>query len=157
MSNVIYNNLKKGYKINVGQEIGDRVRSFTFTDGWKQWDAEAIDNILDNVMNNFFILQELELNEYSQQDYDELKELLKGKIVTAFNKFANQNATPAQIYYYFELCTEVGETPEQLYDNQSVGSEIQRLKELAEQQEDECGVEVVESAFGDDIVCEVLV
>jgi len=124
----IYNDMKKGYKINVGQDIGDRVRSLTFNNGWDDFDTDVVNDILDSVKKNYFILKTIQENDYSSNDIKALNELLTNKIYDSYEKFKNQEATPKQIYYYIHLCDAVGEETEQITNNMKIAKEIARLK-----------------------------
>lgn len=135
MKNKIYNSLKKGYKINVGQDIADRVRTFVFNEGWDKFDNEAVENILESVMKNYFIITNLQENEYIQEDIEELKQLIIEKIHIAFEKFSTQEATPSQIYYYVSLCNELDEECQQIKVNKEIHTEISRLIKLKEEKE----------------------
>lgn len=139
--NGIYECLSRKIKIEIGKEVNQLCREYVFKNGWDNvYDEDVIESLVNTLSKNgrYSIYTSAVFRGIKDEDsINEFKEFLHNKIVEAFKKFGTQNATPRQIYYYIQLCEEVGERHRVLTINKEIHTEIDRLLELRDKKKKE--------------------
>lgn len=127
-----YNDLKKGYKINIVTDINDKCRTYLIGNNWDD-SEEMVEHILAKMTFNHYV--EILYDNSTDEEIEEIKELLREKIIAGLRGFKNQDPTANQIYRYVEACYKLGEKPRRIMRNSEIWQETGKLEALIEHKE----------------------
>lgn len=122
----IYKDVKKGHKTAITKAVNNLCREHVFSSGW-DITHEDIEKIVAEASKDYFV--RLVYNSYATKEEKEaFIEDIRKKAINGFEEFEAKEPTPKQIYYYVNLCFEVGEKPKTIMSNKAIFLEISRLK-----------------------------
>lgn len=127
-----YKQINHKQKIGIGRAINSSVRDHVFENGWQDDIATVITSVGAKIQEKHRFISCLfaEAGEESEEEKRKLKKVMAERIIKATDSFAEQQATPKQIYFYIYLCGEVNEEHKELHTNKEVHIEIDRLLKL---------------------------
>lgn len=128
----LYEDMKKGWKVNIGKDINEMVRTHVFDLGWSYTDLHT-DKMYRRILDNFFVKKVIASTTENDQ-IEELKDFLRQKIIDSFEKFATQKPTAKQVYYYTQLCADLGEKVVIYETYRPLHDEIKRLLAIQKEQ-----------------------